>query len=244
MLRHGLSLLLPIILTITTAHALPDFEAEYTVSSRSMAVAQLHQQLVTDGNNNIRTMISKTKPLGLAKMFGPTLIQETSTWYQTGDQIKSFNYAYDRTGGRKEKHITTVFDWSTNQIDIDYKGRSFQLPLSPDTFDKLSYQHALINDLIADKKELHYRVVDKYRIKEYTLVRQGTETITTPFGKFEALKLIRQRIKTDNDKPERQTTLWCAPSLGYLPIKLEHIEKDGAKYTALLQTLSGIKAQP
>jgi hypothetical protein len=241
-MRYVISLLLFIIST-TSAQSMPDFEADYMVSTKSMKVAQLHQQLTTNSDNT-RTMATSSKPLGLAKMFAPDLIQEKSNWQEANGQLHPISYAYDRTGGKKEKHITTLFDWTNNQINIDYKGRPYQLPLSPNTFDNLSYQQALINDLVADKKELRYSVVDKYRIKQYTLARQGTETITTPFGEFEAIKLVRQRIKTEDNKPERQTTLWCAPALNYLPIKLEHIEKDGSKFIALLQNLIGIQPQP
>ncbi len=241
-MRYGFSLLL-FIANISAVQAMPDFEADYTVSTKSMAIAQLHQQLITN-QDNTRTMTTNSKPLGLAKMFAPDHIQEKSTWQENGNHIQSLTYAYDRTGGKKEKHITTTFDWTQKQIDIEYKSRPYQLPLTPDTFDKLSYQQALINDLIAEKPALRYNVVDKYRIKEYTLIRQGTEIINTPFGKFEAIKLLRQRVKTADNKPERQTILWCAPSLGYLPVKLEHIEKDGSKFIALLQNLSGIEVKP
>lgn len=240
-MRYGFSLLF-FIANISAAQAMPDFEADYTISRQSMIIGHLHQQLTTQ--NNIRTMILSSSPLGLAKILAPDHIQEKSTWREKGHHIKPLSYSYDRTGGRKEKHITTFFDWAHNEINISYKNRPYQLPLSSNTFDKLSYHQALINDLVADKTKLSYKVVDKYRLKTYTIVREGTETIKTPFGEFEAIKLVRQRIASANNKPERHTTLWCAPSLGYLPVKLEHIEKDGSKFIALLQNLTGIAAKP
>ena len=60
--------------------------------------------------------------------------------------------------------------------------------------------------------------------------------ITTPLGKIEAIKLIRHREQSKG----RQTILWCAPALNYLPIKLEHTEKGGAVFTAVLRHLEGL----
>ncbi len=55
-------------------------------------------------------------------------------------------------------------------------------------------------------------------------------------GELETLKY--QRISTSNKK--RRTTLWCAPSLHYLPVQVEHIEANGDVFSMVLQSVEGL----
>lgn len=96
-----------------------------------------------------------------------------------------------------------------------------------------------MTDLAEQKKSFTYRIADGGKLKDYDIRVIETETVTTPLGKIEAIKLIRYR----KDKNKRQTTLWCAPSLNYLPVKLEHTEKGGSVFTALLRRLKGISTE-
>jgi hypothetical protein len=94
-----------------------------------------------------------------------------------------------------------------------------------------------MSDLAKDKQKFHYKIADGGKIKIYDITILGEEVITTPLGQFTAIKLLRKR----EGKKERKTTLWCAPSLNYLPVQLEHIEKDGTVFTATIKTLKGIE---
>ena len=71
------------------------------------------------------------------------------------------------------------------------------------------------------------------------IIKISREVITTPLGKIEAIKLTRERSRPK----DRKTTLWCAPSLNYLPVMLEHIEKDGTVFTAKIRRLRGINSK-
>jgi hypothetical protein len=63
----------------------------------------------------------------------------------------------------------------------------------------------------------------------------GEETLNTPLGEIETIKFTR--IKNVDSK--RKTTLWCSPKLGYLPVQIEHVDKDGSTFTAVLRRLKG-----
>jgi hypothetical protein len=95
-------------------------------------------------------------------------------------------------------------------------------------------------DLLQNPKQktFNYLIADGGRLKHYQIKRLEQETITTPLGSINTVKFKRQRDR-DSDK-DRETTLWCAPELNYLPVKLEHIEKDGTKFTAVLRRVEGI----
>ena len=79
----------------------------------------------------------------------------------------------------------------------------------------LIYQLALRKDLIANKERFchitWYVAVTKQIIR---FERVGTETVKTPIGRFEAIKLRRVR-----ENSTRNTLIWIAPSLNYSVVK-------------------------
>ncbi|HDY84394.1 MAG TPA: DUF3108 domain-containing protein, partial [Methylophaga sp.] len=75
---------------------------------------------------------------------------------------------------------------------------------------------------------------DGGKLKNYQIRVIGKETITTPLGEIDTIKLTRHRNKDE----DRETTLWCSPALDYMPVKLEHIE-DETTFTAVIRQLKG-----
>jgi hypothetical protein len=150
--------------------------------------------------------------------------------------IRTQSYSYQRTGGKKEKYLNLDFNWQSQQVTVDNNKQTIMLDMEQATLDKLVYQLALMSDLGQHKTEFSYQVADKNKIKTYNIAILGMETVSTPMGKIEAVKLKR----IHSSKKQRQTVLWCAPALYYLPVRIEHIEKDGTRFIAELRRLKGI----
>jgi hypothetical protein len=93
-----------------------------------------------------------------------------------------------------------------------------------------------MSDLETSQQQFNYRIADGGKLKDYNIQVLGYETISTPLGKIETIVLKRFR----KQKSKRETTLWCAPALNYLPVKLVHDESSGATFTAVLRHLKGI----
>ncbi len=217
------------------AQDIPDFSANYLVRLKGLSAGELKRELSTNIDGS-RTFSSKSQAKGIFAFFKPDLVEETSIWLQKGKIIQPQSYLYQRTGGKKDKYLNLSFDWENHIVNIDNKKQTWALDAKPYTFDKLTYQLALMSDLGQKKKEFSYQIADSHKLKTYNIIILGTEIITTPLGKIEAIKLVRQR----SSKSQRQTTLWCAPALNYLPVRIEHIEKDGTNFTAELRRLKGI----
>ncbi|AFJ03754.1 Enzyme involved in the deoxyxylulose pathway of isoprenoid biosynthesis [Methylophaga frappieri] len=212
-----------------------DYQANYQVELNGIQAGELEQTLTTDEASN-RQLVTRTQAKGVFAFFKPDIITETSIWQQVDGQIKPQFYRYQRQGGKKDKLLTMSFDWSTAIVHIDDREHPWELALQSDTLDKHVYQLQLMRDLAADRQSLQYTIADGGKLKQYEITRQATEVIETPLGHIEAIRLSRDR---DPDS-ERQTTLWCAPALGYLPVKLEHIEKDDSRFTAHIRKLDGL----
>jgi len=221
--------------TMVFAEVIPDFSANYAIKLNGIQAGELRRSLVSNPDGS-RLFKSETRAKGVFAFFKPEVIVETSLWSRDAQQIKPIAYRYSRTGGKKDKSLLLDFDWTTNQLHIDDKKQPWSLTLKADTLDKLIYQLALMSDLSEQQDHFHYHIADGGKIKQYLITKINQEIISTPLGEIEAIKLTRERSRSK----DRQTTLWCAPALNYLPVKLEHIEKDGTVFTATLRRLKGI----
>ncbi len=221
--------------TCLFADPIPDFAANYSIHLNGIQAGELKRSLVTN-NDGTRLFKSKTQAKGLFALLKPEVIIETSLWSGSEKLIKPLEYRYTRTGGRKNKRVALDFNWVTRQVYIDDAKRPWSLDLESATLDKLLYQLALMSDLEEKKVTFNYRIADGGKIKHYLITKTNQEVISTPMGKIEAIKLTRERSRPK----DRKTTLWCAPALNYLPVMLEHIEKDGTIFTAKLRRLRGI----
>jgi hypothetical protein len=223
--------------SLLAAEPLPDFEASYRVEVNGIRAGELIQSLSSEAGD-MRRFHTRTQARGVFALFRSDVIEESSLWSYHDGHIRPYVYRYSRTGGRKDKRLHLDFNWATNQVHIDDEEYPWDLKLQPGTLDKMVYQLQIMHDLqdlAEDEVVLEYVIAEGGKLKTYEVAIDGMETISTPLGDIEAIKMTRQR---DADSG-RQTTLWCAPSLRYLPIKLEHIEKDNSRLTAVINQLEG-----
>jgi hypothetical protein len=230
-------LILSFSVQVSYADDLPDFSANYLVRLNGIQAGELKRSLTSNADGT-RLFTSTSQAKGMFSFFKPDIIVESSAWTTENNQILPLNYVYERTGGKKEKFMHLNFDWQQSVINIDDHVHPWILKIEQPTLDKLIYQIALMADLSRGKQSFSYQIADGGKIKTYTIKIIGKEMITTPLGKINTVVLTRERER-END---RNTTLWCAPELHYLPVQLEHTEKSGARFTAVLRKLDGIKS--
>lgn len=220
-----------------TAADIPDFSANYQVELNGIQAGELKRSLTSEANG-LRRFQSVSQAKGVFSFFKPDVIEETSIWKLSQGRVTPQQYLYQRSGGKKEKKLSMRFDWTQKQVKIDDKKHPWTLELETGVLDKLVYQISLMRDLATGAREVNYRIADGGRLKTYNIRVLAEEIISTPLGDINTVKLTRER---DHDS-DRETTLWCAPALDYLPVKLEHVE-DGTTFTALLRRLKGIESE-
>ena len=173
---------------------------------------------------------STTQASGILAWFIKDRIEEYSKWTYHGTQIRPLEYSSRRVGGKSDKRSTMRFDWEHNILIGDSNGRAWRLPLPPDVSDKLVYQLAIMRDLQTGKKPLQYTIADDGNLKDYKFEVLGEEALATELGRLHTIKIRRV-----NDK--RNTTVWCAPKLRYLPVRLDQTEKDGSELSMQIRSV-------
>ncbi len=210
------------------------FEADYTIRIKGAKIAKMTRRF-SRLDSGAYQYHSETRTTGLISFFRKDHIIERSDWQLDAHKLIPMEYYYEHSGGKKDRRVSISFDWEKNRITNSIDGSSWKMPTAPNILDKLLYQLAIMYDLQAGKELLQYTVADGGKTKIYNFEILGEETIKTPLGELETIKLERHKPNS-----RRKSTLWCAIKLGYLPIKVENIEKDGKITVALINSLQGI----
>jgi len=177
---------------------------------------------------------SYSEPVGYARWFTDSTLLEKTEWNYHQQQLRPIKYSYDRSSSKKKRRVKLSFDWDRMRVTNDINNDPWSMKITEGTLDKLLYQLAVMQDLSAGKKTLEYQIADGGKLKTYRFSNLGEETLHTKLGTFKTIKLKRPG--------KRDTILWCAEELNYLPIKLVQ-EENGIELTLTLDSVSGLPAK-
>lgn len=209
----------------------PPFTAKYSLYASGIPVGEGTRTLIARGGGKFEfESIGETN--GLISIFKKLRIEERTKFIRIEGKIRPLEYFYNHTG-KKSKLKVIVFDWLKKIATSSFEDKIEKIPLEEDTLDGLLYQVVLMQELQQGKRKLKYKVANKNKISVYTPKFLGKEFIDTGVGKLETLKYERA-------SSNRSTILWCAPKLHYLPVQVQHTEKNGDVFSMLLQSVKGL----
>ena len=116
---------------------------------------------------------------------------------------------------------------------MDRDNQSFSLPLG--TQDSLSYQLQLQLDLQRGVRgNFSYPIAKRGAVSQIKFVQVGRETIDTPMGKIDSIKLKLDR----GADAKRVTYIWFSTKHNFIITQLQQTEADGKSYSIVLKKLS------
>ncbi len=217
------------ILTAADDH-IPDFKALYNLKKAGLNVVSTTITLER-GPGKIHYR-SEAEPVGIASwFFGDHRIYEHSVLEQVDGKVIPLEYRYTHKGSDKNRNEHYVYDWERNIARVNYRGERKTLKIPQGALDNSSLQLALMQNAASGEQKITHPVISRGDLKLYTFTNLGTETIETPLGEFEAIKLERRK----DDEAHTTYTTWYAPRLNYLPVKVENREDDEVVLSLLLQ---------
>lgn len=211
---------------------LPPFDAEYSLQRNGVIMGTSTRSL-SAAQDGIFIYSSTTQATGIVAWFVKDRIDEHSKWTFDGKHIRPLEYVYNRSGGSKTRQVKLSFDWQHHTVTNSIDGDPWRMEIPPDAQDKLVYQLAIMYDLLNGKKNLEYKIADGGKLKDYTFEIVGEEVLNTALGRLKTVRL--QRI---GDK--RDSTVWCAPQLSYLPVRLEQQDTDGSELSMYINSVQGL----
>jgi hypothetical protein len=212
---------------------LKPFSATYSFTAYGMLAADAELQLeeLPDGR---WTYHSQTSRRGLGHVFRRaelSMEQRSVFRLQYGRLIPESFTADDGTANdAKDQDIT--FDWVAGRVHGVAERKVVDLPTQPGLLDELSVHVALMNALLNGRTPESFVMLDGDRVKEYLYSAEGREQLKTDVGVYDTV--IFRSSRPDSRKG---TWFWCAPELGYLPVKIERRDGKNVDFSMRLQRI-------
>jgi hypothetical protein len=221
---------------LANADDLKPFQASYAWFWHGMNVAvstlKLEQTAGAPGAPPGDTWVyaSKSDPRGIGRMFSERPTQQ-SILRVTESGVQPLHYKADDGTSSTKRDADVQFDWEHNRVTGVYEGVKVDMPLQPGIQDDLSVQIALMVELLAGRTPDQFLLLDKNSVREYRYTREGEESLSTPLGQLDTV-IYRSQKKGS----PRVTRFWCAPSLGYIPLRVEQKKGDEVQWTMQVQS--------
>jgi hypothetical protein len=198
---------------------LSPFEVEFEVGNNLINAGTA--SLLLEKKDDIWHYSLTTKPRGVFKLAGKGKISEVSTFkLVTSDnsaelQTQTYRFRQDK---ERRRAVDATFNWDSRTIDHTYRGNEVTDSFTDPVLDRLTVTLKIMNNLRHDFQTTTLPIFDTGRIKAVEFVYAGPETLKTRLGNIETVRVINRNATGGS----RETTTWFAPSLDYLPVKIEH----------------------
>ena len=232
-LKQTLPLMTAMLLSsVLHAASLPDFEASYQLQRGNLNIGTSTISLANKANNEY-LYESRSLPTKWVAWLMKDKLHETSNGQLDEAGLRPLRYHYRRTGGKKEREAILSFDWNTLTVENHVEGSHWKMDIPAGTLDKLASQLGMMLALGRGETDITFKIADGGKLKDYRFKVLGHETLELAAGRFDTVKLTKLR-----DNKRRETYIWCAPELNYLPVRIWQREKDGAVYQSDLESFS------
>lgn len=220
--------------TASAAEELKPFEASYNWIWHGMTVATstLHLEH-QEGNKWVYR--SKSEPRGIGRLFSERPIQE-SVLDVTDAGVRPLTYKADDGTSATKRDADVHYDWEHNRVTGVNENAKVDMSMPPGIQDDLSVQIALMVELLRGHTPDKFSLLSGNTVREYRYSRDGEETLTTPVGTVATVI-----YRSEKQYSPRVTRFWCAPSLGYIPLRVEQKRKDDVEWTMQVQS---VKREP
>src|SRR5437660_1092170 len=150
----------------------------------------------------------------------------------TAANVEPLSYKGDDGTGSTRRKVDVEYDWEKRRVTGVYEDAPVDLPLTPGVQDEASVQVALMVELLRGHTPERFELLDKNSVREYSYVREGKETLKTPFG--DVPTVIYRSHRANSPHVNRY---WCAPGRGYIPIRVEQKRGDDVQWTMEIRSL-------
>lgn len=239
-LLGALALLLP----ATLAGAAPRaYEAEYTFVRGGLRAGRVVQTLALDGKGGYR-LDMHLEPTGIARVFTSKTLTERSEGVLVQGLPRPGRFEHRPAGSAKAQtdYRNFVFDRKAGKIVDSGASRvvvSLPAPVQTQAQDDLSQLETLRAALAEGKRSLELPVLyaGKDTIYTYRYTVAAKESVQDATGtRYAAVRVTR----TDS-RGKYRYELWCAPTLDYLPVRIERYRREHHEAGLLLVRYTAAK---
>ena len=202
------------------------FVATYSIAWHGITAGTSTLTLTRTSPGNYR-YTSSDHATGLFRLFFHQAIRQESRFTISDGEVRPLSFEAEGHGPAER----VTFDWTRGRLTGTAKGKPLDLKLEPGTQDPGSVQIALMLAFLAGKPPSSFWMLNTDVINQFQFMRQGKAMLHTPLGRLHTLIYT-----SHHDKARRTTYMWLAPSLDYLPARLEQRRGDGTLYSLTIRS--------
>jgi hypothetical protein len=212
------------------ADELKPFTASYSWTWHGMNVAVTTVRLEQHGDNWQYSSQSAARGIGRMLSLAPKTV---SMLQITGADVQPLSYQGDDGSGSDKRTVNVTYDWQHQRVTGVYEDTPVDLALTTGVQDDSSIQIALMAALLHGRTPDHFTVLDKNAVRAYQYRREGEATLKTPLG--EVATVIYSSARANSPRVNRY---WCAPSRGFIPLRVQQKRGDEVEWTMDIESLT------
>jgi len=215
------------------ADELKPFEASYDWIWHGLTVAESRVWLERKGDDGTDVWIyrSRSEPRGIGRMMAERPVQQ-SVLRLTGSGVQPLSYHADDGTPSTKRDADIVYNWGQGRVTGTYEDKKVDMPIAPGIQDDLSVQIALMVALLRGHTPGRFSLIDGNSAREYRYEHESEQPLKTAIGDIATMVYRSQKQGSP-----RITRFWCAPSLGYVPVRVEQKRQDELEWTMEIRSV-------
>jgi hypothetical protein len=194
----------------------------YRVTFKGMDAGDLELRLTREGDGRWRYE-TRPQPSLLARMFVSAQTYERGVFTVGPDGVQPLSYVLDDgTSKSTNDEVSLEFDRAAGRVRGRARGEPLDLEIVPGLQDPMSIRAAILVDLLAGRPLGEYPMLDGRHVRTYVYRRAGTAKLRTALGEIETV--VYTSARKGADARARTWKYWYAPSLGWLPVRIEQLD--------------------
>jgi len=201
---------------------LKPFALTYAVLDNGKEIGEAKVELKKLKNKRFSYSSTSVGTAGLAALLGGK-ITEKSELEWTGIELRPVSFTYEQHFALRTRKQNGSFDWAANTATGSNKDKRWSQSLKGRTINRQLVDLFVAQSVASGEAQIQFDVLDRGDIRHWRFKVDGPEELITRAGTFSTIRVLRIRESEDG----RETRMWFAPSLGNIPVRVSHTEKDG-----------------
>jgi hypothetical protein len=214
------------------------YKATYSVEYKGKEAGVSDWSVRSLGDDRYEFLASITAK-GMLKLIRPKPTVERSQFRLEGGALRPLEYWFEDGSRSGEDNWHVVFDWQRRVATVTTADARRELNVPDVAPDIGTLKAAVMRDLVARGVPGPYQITDEDSIGTYEYTDGGAATLQTGIGSLETRIFVQQRAGSS-----RSTWMWVAPTLGFLPVRVEQRRNNEVQTAFLLKSVDGLSASP
>lgn len=203
-------------------------EAVYRLTKGAQPFGIAEESYRREGNTYRITSV--TRATGIFALFVKGAIRLESRGEVGAAGLRPTHFEHWR-GNDAQRAIFADFDWRKGEVTLRYDGKNESEALPGGCQDRLSQLYQFMHQ--PPRGEFDMAMSSGRQVGHYRYRVAGEETLDTPAGRFDALRLEKLGAGKGDG-----VEIWLAKNRAYLPVKVRYEEKDGSFLEQVVEKLN------